>query len=103
MKFYKQSKEVRSLRKNYFECEFCHKKAHDIFPKEWIHGKSLVIGLGFYTENRVRNFIEDERKKYLTIWDVTFCSLECLFKWIAKQFNQQISEQNLINPSQGLR
>ena len=91
------------MRKMYFCCESCGKKAHDSFPKDWVHGKSLVIGLGIFSENRVRMFGDKERQQYLMQWDVTFCSLECFFKWIAKKFNIQVSEQAFINPSQALK
>ena len=87
------------MRKLYFECEFCQKKAHDTFPKEWVHGKSLVIGFGIFSENRVRMFTADEQKKYLMQWDITFCSLECFFKWVSQKMGKDFKEADFFNPS----
>jgi len=87
------------LRKQYWECEFCHKKAHDVFPKDWLHGKSLVLGLGIFCEDRVRMFSPEEQQKYLMEWDATFCSLSCFFKWVSQKLGKRISEKDTINPT----
>lgn len=91
------------MKKEYWECESCGKKAHDSFPKNWLHAKSLVIGLGLYSENRVHLFTPEEQKKFLRRWNTTFCSIECFVKWIAKEFKVNLKLTNLVNPSERRR
>lgn len=91
------------MRKEFFECDYCKRKAHEVFPKDWIHIKSLVFAVGEFSDLRIRAMPTDLMQKYTKIWDITFCSFSCLIKWLADSMGTTITEQESVNPSSKLK
>jgi hypothetical protein len=105
------------MRKGYWECDNCLIKVFDtIFPKTWIHLKTMMVAegtcvFGFYRRplnsisNPVKNvpsnnpnppFLQPDFSAYRKELDKTFCSKDCFVKYISKMFT---SSDASFNPS----
>lgn len=74
------------MKKVFFECEFCKEKALEDFPVNWIHLKSLVVAKGVFAEGRIHDLAPTILSAYKREYDLTFCSLTCLTKWLISIF-----------------
>ena len=91
------------MKKEFFECDFCKKKAHEEFPQDWIHLKTCVFSQGNFSSLRLRDMPRDLEGKYLKFFDLTFCSFSCLIRWFGIQMKTPITEEESVNPSSKLR
>ena len=72
------------MKREYFECDNCKKKAFDDLPKDWYFIKSIIVAKGYYSELPLKRIENTDRNLFFANWNLTFCSFKCLTQYLGK-------------------